>query len=170
LYNDINEVRSKGFSLKDIGILVRDKKKGVIVSKYLLERGINVISSESLLVSSSNDVRLLIYLLKVLSNKNEDINNFILESLRPTPSAEDEISDKLILDEAFEKLEKIEKEIMNIIIPCIIPLISKLKLLYRAKLFALVTISANIMLDGINKKGFANAIKQAVREFQPRFA
>jgi hypothetical protein len=37
-------------------------------------------------------------------------------------------------------------------------------------LFALVTISANIMLDGINKKGFANAIKQAVREFQPRFA
>ena len=58
---------------------------------------------------------------------------------------------------------------MNIIIPCIIPPISKLKLLYRAKLFALVTISANIMLDGINKKGFANAIKQAVREFQPRF-
>ena len=88
LYNDINEVRSKGFSLKDIGVLVRDKKKGVLVSKYLLERGINVISSESLLVSSSNDVRLLIYLLKVLSNKNEDINNFILESLRPTPSGE----------------------------------------------------------------------------------
>ena len=46
---------------------------------------------------------------------------------------------------------------MNIIIPCIIPPISKLKLLYRAKLFALVTISANIKLDGINKKGFANA-------------
>jgi ATP-dependent exoDNAse (exonuclease V) beta subunit len=89
LYNDINEVLSKGFSLKDIGILVRDKKKGVVVSKYLLEKGINVISSESLLVSSSNDVRLLVYLLKVLSNKNEEINNFILESLRPsTPSGE----------------------------------------------------------------------------------
>ena len=84
LYNDINEVLSKDFSLKDIGILVRDKKKGVLVSKYLLERGINVISSESLLVSSSNEVRLLVYILKVLSNKNEEINNLILESLRPS--------------------------------------------------------------------------------------
>ena len=111
LYNDINEVRSKGFSLKDIGILVRDKKKGVIVSKYLLERGVNVISSESLLVSSSNDVRLLIYLLKVLSNKNEDINNFILESLRPTPSAEDSTSNKdkktsIITEEIRKAAEK----------------------------------------------------------------
>ncbi len=82
LYNDIKEVLSKGYKQKDIGILVRDKKKGVLVSKYLLERGINVISSESLLVSSSNDVRLLVYLLKMFVDKDDVVNKFVLDNLR----------------------------------------------------------------------------------------
>ena len=82
IYDDVTDVLSKGFRKKDIGILVRSKKHGVLVSKYLLDRGINVISSESLLVSSSDEVKLLIYILKVLSNKNDELNKFIFENLK----------------------------------------------------------------------------------------
>ena len=86
IYNDIIEVLDKGFKKKDIGILVRTKKQGVLISEYLLNKGINVISSESLLVSSSNDVRCLIYLLKMLVDKDDAINKFQLESLQIIPS------------------------------------------------------------------------------------
>ena len=82
IHKDIEKVLLQGYRKKDIGILVRSKKHGVLISKYLLDNGINVISSESLLVSSSDEVKLLVYLLKVLSNKNDDVNKFILENLR----------------------------------------------------------------------------------------
>ena len=113
IYNDINEVLSKGFRKKDIGVLVRSKKHGVLISKYLLDRDINVISSESLLVSSSNEVKLLIYLLKVLSNKNDAVNKFILENLRTfskNRQDEDDIDVQEILQASnlplFEQVEK----------------------------------------------------------------
>ena len=86
LYNDILQVRKAGYSYKDIGILTRNKNHGVLVSKYLLNKGINVISSESLLVSSSNDVRLLVYLLKMFVDNNDSMNNLILEKLRKSSS------------------------------------------------------------------------------------
>ncbi len=106
LYNDINDVLSKGFRKKDIGILVRNKKHGVLISKYLLEKGINVISSESLLVSSSDEVKLLIYLLKVFSNKNDDVNKFILENLGQISGEKQENNEKIQINiEAKEFLQ-----------------------------------------------------------------
>ena len=106
LYNDIKEVLSKGYKQKDIGILVRDKKKGVLVSKYLLERGINVISSESLLVSSSNDVRLLVYLLKMFVDKDDVVNKFVLDNLRTLDQGETVDIVKASNLPLFEQVEK----------------------------------------------------------------
>ena len=106
LYHDIQEVLSNGYNLNDIGILVRDKKKGVLVSKYLLEKGINVISSESLLVSSSNDVRLLVHLLKMFVNKNDAVNRFVLNNLRKFSEQETEAILKASNLPLFEQVEK----------------------------------------------------------------
>ncbi len=106
LYHDIKEVLSNGYNLNDIGILVRDKKKGVLVSKYLLEKGINVISSESLLVSSSNDVRLLVYLLRMFVNKDDVVNKFVLDNLRILSPEESDAILKASNLPLFEQVEK----------------------------------------------------------------
>lgn len=106
IYNDILEVLGKGYSMKDIGILVRYNKYGVEISKYLLEKGINVISSESLLVSSSNDVKLLIHLLKMSVSGNNEVNRLILEKLRTFSQNElDEIIKAYDLP-LFEQVER----------------------------------------------------------------
>ena len=81
IYNDIQEALNKGYSKKDIGILVRGNVEGAVIAKYLLENGIDVISSESLYISSHNDVKLLIFLLKRAVAGQSDLNKLILESL-----------------------------------------------------------------------------------------
>lgn len=80
--NDIKNVTSYGYKLKDIAILVRYNSYGIELSKYLLENQINVISSESLLVSSANEVKLLIHLLKMSVSGDSAINKLVLEKLR----------------------------------------------------------------------------------------
>ena len=81
IYNDIQEALNKGYSKKDIGILVRGNVEGAVIAKYLLENGIDVISSESLYISSHNDVKLLIFLLKRAVAGQSDLIKLILESL-----------------------------------------------------------------------------------------
>lgn len=81
IYADIQEALIKGYSPKDIGILVRSNDKGALIAKYLLEKGIDVISSESLFVSSHNDVKLLIFLLKRSVAGQSDLNKLILDTL-----------------------------------------------------------------------------------------
>jgi ATP-dependent helicase/nuclease subunit A len=69
--NTVNEVLSSNFSLKDILILVRYNREGSAIAGYLLDKGIRVISNESLLVLNSPKVKLIINLLKyILDNKN----------------------------------------------------------------------------------------------------
>ncbi|MBS9774705.1 MAG: UvrD-helicase domain-containing protein [Tenacibaculum sp.] len=63
----INELKSD-FSLSDICILVRKKKDGIAVANYLSENGINVVSSETLLLKNSEKVNFLINILQVIQN------------------------------------------------------------------------------------------------------
>ena len=83
--NYITELRGKGFEYKDICILTRDSKHGTQIADYLLtEMQIPVISSESLLISSSAEVRSVVSFLKSLINpdsvevKAELIRNLLL--------------------------------------------------------------------------------------------
>jgi len=62
----INNCIENGFKLKDICVLVRKKKEGVAVAKYLSQFDINIISSETLLVGNSPEVQFIISLLKFL--------------------------------------------------------------------------------------------------------
>jgi ATP-dependent exoDNAse (exonuclease V) beta subunit len=62
----IQELCAKGFSYKDICILTRGNKQSSDIASYLLERNISVISSESLLLKSSPEVRSTVAFIKAL--------------------------------------------------------------------------------------------------------
>lgn len=67
----VNEILNAGFSLKDILVLVRTNREGSSIAGYLLDKGIRVISNESLIVINSPKVKLIINILKyILDNKN----------------------------------------------------------------------------------------------------
>ena len=66
----IDEVRQKGFKYSDIAILIRHKKNGTAIANYLIEQGIPILSSETLLINNATDVRLIIHVLHYLNNSN----------------------------------------------------------------------------------------------------
>lgn len=77
LPKQIEELQDKGYSLKDIAILVRTKKEGADVANCLLEYKshntntryrYDIISDEALFVSNSKSIKLIIALLKYLHN------------------------------------------------------------------------------------------------------
>ncbi|MGY8915452.1 MAG: UvrD-helicase domain-containing protein, partial [Flavobacteriales bacterium] len=70
ILNSIKEVREKNFGLKDICILTRSRKHGIIVADFLMNEGIPIISSETLLLNSSPKVQFLIALLQYSIDPN----------------------------------------------------------------------------------------------------
>jgi len=66
----INNCLKNGFSLKDICVLIRKKKEGVAIANYLSEFGIDIISSETLLVGNSPEVKFIVNLLKFILEPN----------------------------------------------------------------------------------------------------
>ncbi len=69
--NTIVKVKAKGFSYKDIVILTRNKKPGTAIANHLIENGIPIVSSESLLLGASSEVQTCIYILRYLKNSND---------------------------------------------------------------------------------------------------
>lgn len=59
----IQNVIDKGYAYSDIAILVRTKSSGVLLADYLTEKEVPVVSSETLLLSNSDNIKLLIHLL-----------------------------------------------------------------------------------------------------------
>ncbi len=70
--NIVKAVREKKYSYKDICILVRGNKEGVLLADYLTQHQIPIISSESLLLKSNPKIRFLVNLLR-LQNQPEDM-------------------------------------------------------------------------------------------------
>jgi ATP-dependent exoDNAse (exonuclease V) beta subunit len=64
----ILDVRQKGFKYSDIAVLIRHNKNGTAIANYLIEQGIPILSSESLLIKNATEVRFIIHLLKYLKN------------------------------------------------------------------------------------------------------
>ena len=71
----INKVKDS-FSLNEICVLTRTKKDGVAVANYLSENGVDIISSETLLIQNSLKVCFIIDVLKVLQNANDEETRF----------------------------------------------------------------------------------------------
>lgn len=61
-----------GFLFSDVCILVRRKKDGIVIANYLSERGIEIVSSETLLLQNSLKVIFMIDVLKYVANPKDD--------------------------------------------------------------------------------------------------
>ncbi|WP_299062815.1 exodeoxyribonuclease V subunit beta [uncultured Polaribacter sp.] len=64
------------FSLNEICVLTRTRKDGVKVANYLSENGINIISSETLLLQNSAKVTFIINILKAIQNPTDEETRF----------------------------------------------------------------------------------------------
>lgn len=76
----IEECLTDKYKLKDIAVLCRGNKSAVTISEFLLKQGINVVSSESLLLSNSKEVMFVIDLMKYLTNPND--TNYQIKVMR----------------------------------------------------------------------------------------
>jgi len=69
----IEQLKGNGFKEKDICILCRTKKNIIPIAAFLLENNYNVVSSESLLLTNSPNVRLIIAFFKLLVYPDNEI-------------------------------------------------------------------------------------------------
>ena len=106
------EILKKDFSLNEICILVRKKREGVAVANYLSERGINIISSETLLLKNSKKVVLIIDMLQlIVEPSNEDVRFDVLTFLYEHLKIEEEkhlFFKSLIKESITEFFEKLQ--------------------------------------------------------------
>lgn len=90
IYETILDLKKRAFNERDICILTRKKKDGIYLSNFLLEHGIPVISSETLLLQSSSLVHFLINTLKIsVSPENEEAKMSLLQFLHGHLSVSD---------------------------------------------------------------------------------
>jgi ATP-dependent exoDNAse (exonuclease V) beta subunit len=69
----IKELLEQKYSLRDILVLVRKNEEGTEIAKFLNDNNISVVSSESLLITNSPKIKLLINLLKYISDNKNDL-------------------------------------------------------------------------------------------------
>lgn len=69
-HNRIQKCIEKGYRYQDITLLVRNKDKSFLLANYLNERGIKILSSESLLIKNSIDVQFIIHFLLFIDNNS----------------------------------------------------------------------------------------------------
>ncbi|QTE24392.1 UvrD-helicase domain-containing protein [Polaribacter cellanae] len=75
VFDTIKELEND-FSLDEICILTRTKKDGVAVANYLSEKGIKIISSETLLLQNDAKVNFIVNVLQVLQHPNDEESRF----------------------------------------------------------------------------------------------
>ncbi len=90
----ILDVRQKGFKYSDIAVLIRHKKSGTAIANYLIEQGVPILSSETLLIKNATEIRIIIYLLRFLNNNaNLEAKAYFLEYLAQSYVKPKEIHD-----------------------------------------------------------------------------
>ena len=73
ILRDINNLIDNGFQYKDIAILVRNNSEGSEIAEFLTANDIRVISSDSILLKSSDEVQLIIQLLRFMMDENNAV-------------------------------------------------------------------------------------------------
>lgn len=77
-YTIVLDLIEKGYRPSDICILVRKQKEGVVIADYLTEKGLSVISSETLLINNAPEVKFVVDLLTWYAYPNQLINKINL--------------------------------------------------------------------------------------------
>jgi len=106
-FNKINQIIADavedGFEWKDIAILCRSNAKASNIAQYLIEQGIDIISSQSLLLANSPEVNFLIACLQYLSNPHDAISQrAIMQYLASTGKISVETVDKPLKNSGFD--------------------------------------------------------------------
>ena len=101
------------FERNEISILVRKKANGITIANYLTERGVEIVSSETLLIKNNSKVDFIINLLSFLKEKDNDdakfdLLDFLYHHLKIEIDKHDFISKIVNLeqDKFFKYLEK----------------------------------------------------------------
>lgn len=63
VYESIDKLQKKGYTNNEICILVRKQKEGIAIANFLTEKGLSIISSETLLINNATEVQFIINLL-----------------------------------------------------------------------------------------------------------
>ncbi len=100
------------YEANEICILVRKKKEGAAIAKYLTEQGVDIISSETLLVKNNQKISFIISFLQMIEDdKNDDakfeVLNFLHEHLNIAVEKHEFIRELIVKDlkEIFKSLE-----------------------------------------------------------------
>lgn len=102
MLEDIRALKDKGFSLRDISILVRSNSDGADIADFLSQKNIPVISSDSILLKSSDKVRLIILTLKFLLDDKNNVNKLTLSYYRNLCNDVDTCDIKKALESDFD--------------------------------------------------------------------
>lgn len=73
ILRDINVLRNKDFSYKDITILVRNNSDGSDIAEFLTQKNVPVISADSILLSSSDKVMLIVLTLRYFNDESNQV-------------------------------------------------------------------------------------------------
>ncbi|MGY0391108.1 UvrD-helicase domain-containing protein [Bizionia sp. KMM 8389] len=79
VYNTIESCLENGYKQADICILVRKKKEGIAIANYLTEKGLSIMSSETLLLNNSQNVQFINNVLRlILQPENQETKAAVL--------------------------------------------------------------------------------------------
>ena len=81
ILDSIRLALDRGYSYKDIAILVRVNKDGAAIAEHLIENKIRVVTDDSLLISSSLTVRRLVSLLSSIDNPDDSTARYLAAHL-----------------------------------------------------------------------------------------
>lgn len=74
VHDYISEIMDQGYKLSDIAVLCRSNKEASSVANFLIEKGLSVISPESLLLGSSDRLNFIMAIVKYLLNPDDKIS------------------------------------------------------------------------------------------------
>lgn len=81
IYDSIQAALAKGYTYKDIAVLVRTNKDGSAIAQHLISNQIRVVTDDSLLISSSLTVRRLVSLLSSIDNPDDSTAKYLAAHL-----------------------------------------------------------------------------------------
>ncbi|WP_343615323.1 UvrD-helicase domain-containing protein [Flavobacterium sp.] len=112
--NTIQKVLKEGFQYKDIVILTRKRDQGIAIANYLTEQNIPLLSSETLMIQNSTEVRLIIHLLKYLNNSADlESKAYFLHFLASNIATEMPVHDFIAMGMSHRVEEEFEKWLLT---------------------------------------------------------
>ena len=78
IHQQIIDCESRNYTRNEICVLVRTRNQGVLVTEYLAEQKMDVISAETLLLSQSTKVNVLLSWIRLRSNSSDEVSRKVI--------------------------------------------------------------------------------------------